>query len=76
MKVEIDGFNGGFWARNSLRALLAWLWFDHGRWVSFYGGESRPIVGVEIIILISVVLTLALEAFCRREGGKEDEKDG
>lgn len=73
MKIEIGNFGGGFWVRSSLRALLAWLWFDHGRWVSFYGDKGFPTVGIEIIILISIIITLALETFYR--SGPEGEGD-
>ena len=74
MKVEIVGFNGGFWVRNALRALLAWLWFDHGRWLTYYGGGTRPTVGIEIIILVSLAIAFALEAFYRDKPEKSGKK--
>jgi len=60
MKVEFDGLKAGFWVRNALRALLAWLWFDQGRYVARWAGD-HPVTGIEIIIIISIVIVFAIE---------------
>lgn len=73
MKIEIDGLDGGFWVRNALRALLAWLWFDHGRWLAFSGTETYSAIGIEFIILVSVVITFALEAIYQARKSGEGE---